>query len=159
MLHQKHESYKYVLPPKNWVEWITTRHEKHFTTSKMYILRSAGLSMNILHAGNKSLVQRCFFKNSTGNLLHALMEVTMHHMHSTYHQWYVEQQHILEIQKWQKTCSWNSKSPKTKKYTTNYTRYTMLKKLFLMIYVGTYDCYENIKTKIRSTISILKPWH
>ena len=103
MLHQKHESYKYVLPPKNWVEWITTRHEKHFTTSKMYILRSAGLSMNILHAGNKSLVQRCFFKNSTGNLLHALMEVTMHHMHSTYHQWYVEQQHILEIQKWLKT--------------------------------------------------------
>ena len=39
MLHQKHESYKYVLPLKNWVDWITTRQEKNVTTSKMYILR------------------------------------------------------------------------------------------------------------------------
>ena len=39
MLHQKHESYKYVLPLKNWVDWITTRQVKNVTTSKMYILR------------------------------------------------------------------------------------------------------------------------
>ena len=28
-----------------------------------------------------------------------------------------------------------------------------------MFYVGTYDCYENIKIKLECTISILKPWH
>ena len=33
----------------------------------------AGLSMSILPMGNKSLVQRGFFKNSAGNLLPALM--------------------------------------------------------------------------------------
>ena len=41
MLPQKYESYKYVLPRKNWVDWITTRQEKKVITSKMYILRSA----------------------------------------------------------------------------------------------------------------------
>ena len=39
MLHQKDESYKYVLPLKNWVGWISTRQEKKSTTSKTYILR------------------------------------------------------------------------------------------------------------------------
>ena len=47
------------------------------------------------------------------------------------------------IEYYQKTCSWNSKPAKTKNYITNYARYTMLKKSFLMVYVGTYDCYEN----------------
>ena len=28
MLHRKHEPYKYVLPLKNWADWITTRREK-----------------------------------------------------------------------------------------------------------------------------------
>ena len=28
MLYQKHKSYKYVLPLKNWVDWITTRQGK-----------------------------------------------------------------------------------------------------------------------------------
>ena len=32
-----------------------------------------------------------------------------------------------------------------------------------MVYVGTYDCYENtkieLKIKVWSTISILKAWH
>ena len=28
-----------------------------------------------------------------------------------------------------------------------------------MIYVGMYDCYENIKKSLWSTVSILKPWH
>ena len=28
MLHQNHESYKYVVPQKIWVDWITTRREK-----------------------------------------------------------------------------------------------------------------------------------
>ena len=33
------------------------------------------------------------------------------------------------------------------------------KKSFLVVYVGTCDCYENIKTKLWSTISKLKPRH
>ena len=36
---------------------------------------------------------------------------------------------------------------------------TLHKKSFLMVYLGAYDCYENIKIKLWSTISILKPWH
>ena len=28
-----------------------------------------------------------------------------------------------------------------------------------MLYVGAYDCCENIKIKLSSTINILKPWH
>ena len=28
MLHQKHESYSYVLPLRNWVDWISTRRDK-----------------------------------------------------------------------------------------------------------------------------------
>ena len=32
MLHQKHESYKYVMPLKNWVNWATTRGEKNVLT-------------------------------------------------------------------------------------------------------------------------------
>ena len=39
MLHQKHESYKYVLPQKKWVDWLTTRQEKNVTNSKMCILK------------------------------------------------------------------------------------------------------------------------
>ena len=31
MLHQKHESYKYLLPLKNWVNWLTTWQKKKFT--------------------------------------------------------------------------------------------------------------------------------
>ena len=33
------------------------------------------------------------------------------------------------------------------------------KKSFLLVYFGTCDCYENIKVKLWSTISRLKPWH
>ena len=32
MLHQKHESYKYVMPLKNCVNWATTRGEKNVLT-------------------------------------------------------------------------------------------------------------------------------
>ena len=39
ILHQKQECYKYVLPLKNWVVWVTSRQEKYLTSSKMYILR------------------------------------------------------------------------------------------------------------------------
>ena len=46
MLHQKHESYKYVLPLKNWFHWIITRQEKNVTTAKMYILRKSALKLN-----------------------------------------------------------------------------------------------------------------
>ena len=37
MLPQKNEFYKYVLPLKNWVYWITTRREKNVTASRMYV--------------------------------------------------------------------------------------------------------------------------
>ena len=59
---------------------------------------------------------------------------------------------------YQKTCDWNSKSMKTENYIINYARYTTLKKSFLMVCLGMYDCYENIKIKLWSTIVILKPW-
>ena len=36
---------------------------------------------------------------------------------------------------------------KTKNYIIPYARSTMLKKSFLMVYFGVYDCYENIKIK------------
>ena len=39
MLPQKYEFYKYALPLKNWVDWITTWQEKNVTTSKIFILR------------------------------------------------------------------------------------------------------------------------
>ena len=50
------------------------------------------------------------------------------------------------IEHYQKTCSWNSKSKKTKKYVTNCARY-IPKKSFLKVYVRMHDCYENIKIK------------
>ena len=37
MLPQKNEFYKYVLPLKNSVYWITTRREKNVTASRLYI--------------------------------------------------------------------------------------------------------------------------
>ena len=45
---------------------------------------------------------------------------------------------------------------KSKNYIINYGRYTA-KKSFLMLYIGTYECYENIKIRFSSTISTLKP--
>ena len=64
---------------------------------------------------------------------------------------------------YQKTCDWNSTSLKTKNLCNklckiHYT-HTHTKKTFFMVYVETYDCYENIKIKLWSTVSILKPWH
>ena len=38
MLYQKNDSYKFVLPRKNWVDWITPLGKK---TAKLHILRSA----------------------------------------------------------------------------------------------------------------------
>ena len=47
---------------------------------------------------------------------------------------------------------------KSKSYVKIYARYkNYAKKSFIMVYVGTYDCYENIKIKFWSTISLLKP--
>ena len=34
MLYEKHESYKYVLPLKIWVDWLTTRQEKKYHNLK-----------------------------------------------------------------------------------------------------------------------------
>ena len=41
------------------------------------------------------------------------------------------------IEYYQKTCGWNSKSVKTKKYVKNYTRYTMLKTNSLCFTIGS----------------------
>ena len=63
------------------------------------------------------------------------------------------------IEYYQKTCGWNSKSMKTKKLHKKLCQIHYAKKSFTMVYVGKYECYENIKIKLWSTISILKPWH
>ena len=120
----------------------------------------AGLSVNTLHAGNKSAVIKHFFKNSVGNLLPAIrflgelynfcnFVIILYLIKSPS----VKERHILQIQKWL-----NTTKKRNKYYITNYARHTMLKKSFLMVYVGIYHCYENIKTKLW-TVSILKPWH
>ena len=62
------------------------------------------------------------------------------------------------IKYYQKMCGWNDMFLKTKTYAANYARYTMLKKSFLTVYIGMFDCYKNIKIKLSSTASIFKPW-
>ena len=53
------------------------------------------------------------------------------------------------------------KSTKSKNYVKIYARYKHCAKKHVcwMVYVGTYDCYENIKIKFWSRISLLKLWH
>ena len=58
------------------------------------------------------------------------------------------------IEYYQKTCSWNTKSTKTKNCNKLHQIH-YAKESFLMVYIGTYDCYENIKINVWSTISIL----
>ena len=62
------------------------------------------------------------------------------------------------IEYYQNMCNWNSKSRKTrncdKLHQIHYAR-----KQFLIIYVGMYNCYENVKINLWSKFSILKPWH
>ena len=41
ILHQSRESYRYALPLKNRVDWISTRKEEHVTTSKLYTLKKS----------------------------------------------------------------------------------------------------------------------
>ena len=126
------------------------------------LLGCTGLSMNILRAGDKSPVQKRFFENSGGDVLPALRFLGGLYNFCNYVTTCKRATYFTDSELtgyYQKTCGWNSKSQKTKNYITNYARYTTLKKSFLMVYVGTYDCYENIKTKLWSTISILKPWH
>ena len=62
------------------------------------------------------------------------------------------------IEYYQKTCDWN-RSLRKLKTTKQITPDTLRKKTFPMFYVGTYDCYENIKIKLWSTTRILKPCH
>ena len=128
----------------------------------------AGLSTNILHAGDKSLVQSSFYKNGTGDLLPALrslgrlynfcnfgltsvrqhpvksllfslMQVTMICRRATYYTG------LGMIKYYQKTCSWNSKSTKTKKYIKNYSRYTALKNNSFVLCSDVWHCYKNIE--------------
>ena len=56
------------------------------------------------------------------------------------------------------TCSWHSKSTKTKIYVTNYARYTMLKNHFPRFTLGHMTSVR-ISKENWSTITILKPWH
>ena len=104
-----------------------------FSQSLIYIIWHAGLSMNILHTGNKSPMQERFSKNSVSDLLPALrflgrlynfcnfviilslMQVTICKRVT-----YFTDSEMIEY--YQKTCGWNSKSPKTKNYVTNYAR-------------------------------------
>ena len=58
------------------------------------------------------------------------------------------------IEYYQKTCSWNTKSTKTKNCNKLHQIH-YAKKSFLMVYVGTYGCYENTKINVWSTISVL----
>ena len=59
-------------------------------------------------------------------------------------------EHIWQIQKWsnttKKTCSWNNCWSLGKiKLCKKLRQMHYAKKSFLMVYVGMYDCYENIK--------------
>ena len=97
--------------------------------------------MNILCTGDKSLVQRGFFKNRAGNLLPALRFLgrlyNLHHFVIVFSliksQWYAEEQHILQT--WQ-------------------TSNTMKKHAAEIASLQKYDCYENIK--IYNTKKIFK---
>ena len=89
-------------------------------------LGTSDLSINILRAGDKLPMRRCFFTNSTGDLLAAiglpgglynfcdfviifsLMLVTMIWKRVTY----FTDSEMIEC--YQKKCGWNSKSTKTK---------------------------------------------
>ena len=63
-----------------------------------------GLSMDILHAGNKSPVQECFFKNSASDLLPALRFLGgLYNFCNFVKVWCVKEQHILQIRKWSNT--------------------------------------------------------
>ena len=100
---------------------------------------STDLSMNILGMGYKLQVQRSFFNNSVGDLLPALSFLGGLYDFSNFviifleckSQWYVEEQHISQTQKWLNTTqnmySWNSRYKKTKNYVRNYTRCSMQK--------------------------------
>ena len=65
------------------------------------------------------------------------------------------------IEYYQKSCGWNSKTTKSKRYyiLKKLCKIHYTKKSFLTVYVGTYYCYENIKIKFWYTVSILNPWH
>ena len=52
------------------------------------------------------------------------------------------------IEYYQKTCGLKSKSRKTENYVKKLRQIHYAEKTFLMVYVATYDCYENIKIKL-----------
>ena len=72
---------KCVVKNKKWIEFPESRYVNSNPVSAVSqvsveaaseepkVLYIPGLSMNILHAGSQSSVQRGFFKNSMGNLL------------------------------------------------------------------------------------------
>ena len=119
-----------------------------------------GLSINILHVGDKSPMKRGFFKKSTGYLLpvlrflgglyyfcnfviiFSLMQVTMIWRRVIY----FADSEMIEY--YQKRCGRNSKTTKLK-----IISYGLCWGIWL------YDCYQNIKINIWSTISILNLWH
>ena len=52
------------------------------------------------------------------------------------------------IEYYQKTCGWNSKSTKTKKYVKNYSRYSTLKNRFLCVTLGYVPLIRMLKSLI-----------
>ena len=106
---------------------------------KSYKIMVTGLSKNTFCMGNKSLVQRGFFKISVSDLLPALRFLSKLYNICNFvsfvffnkSQWYEEVvtyfTDLEMIEYYQKTCGWNSKSSKTKDYVRNYARYTKLK--------------------------------
>ena len=122
---------------------------------KSYKIMVTGLSKNTFCMGNKSLVQRGFFKISVSDLLPALRFLSKLYNICNFvsfvffnkSQWYEEVvtyfTDLEMIEYYQKTCGWNRSLWKLNGY--------------LMVYIRMYGCYENIKIKFWSTISILKP--
>ena len=73
--------------------------------------------------------------------------------------WYVEEQHLLQIRKWSNITKKRVAEIailQNQKLNKELHQIHYAKKSFLMVYVGMYDCYEYIKIKHWSTITILK---
>ena len=113
--------------------------------------------MNILRAGNKSPVQRSFFKNSAGGLLPPILRflggfydfcnfVIIFSLIKL--RWFVEKRYILQICKWSNTTKKGAveiaKYMKTKKYVKHYARHTTLKITYVLRW-GVWNCYKNVK--------------
>ena len=62
--------YKYVLPLKNWVYWITTRQEKYITTAKMYIFRRSAQKLKNIFSPHGYPLSLCFYNFTLKGYFH-----------------------------------------------------------------------------------------